>query len=109
MNLKSVIKHLYNKLPFKKEFFSFIKFFIVPPKSLYQHLYFKGVFNVKIDHATKFKMHHLSFIVENEIFWEGLYNGWKKKSIRKTDKISKSDHWNFLLCNKQKALQLNLL
>ena len=68
-------------MPFKKSIFSFIRFIKVPPKSVYQHLYFNGIFTVKINADKKFRIMHLGFVEENEIFWEGIYNGWEKKSV----------------------------
>jgi hypothetical protein len=78
--LKKLIKAIYGLLPFKKKIFSLVKVFGTPPKSIYQHLHFKGTINVKVE-GKAFRMMHHGFEVENEIFWEGLTGGWEKVSI----------------------------
>jgi len=77
---KKILKIVYASLPFKKELFTIIKKTIRPSQNLYKHLYFKGVFNVSVDH-TSFKIRHYGFEIENEIFWRGLENGWEKISV----------------------------
>ncbi len=79
--MKNLLKSVYEQLPFKKQFFSFIKFFWKPNHSIYQHLYFTGVINVPISKSNSFKINHYGFEVENEIFWRGLTRGWEKVSI----------------------------
>jgi len=79
--MKKLVKVLYSLLPFKRELFSFIKFFYLPPQSIYKHLHFKGIIKVKVDKLRSFKINHHGYVVENEIFWSGLENGWEKASI----------------------------
>lgn len=79
--MKKIIKALYAYIPLKKQFFSLLKLVAIPKQSLYKHLYFKGIFNVKIDDNKSFKMRHYGFELENEIFWKGLKNGWEKVSV----------------------------
>lgn len=78
--LKSTILKIYHFIPFKPQLFSFIKLFWTPPKSIYQHLYFKDVFTVKIDDDHQFKMNHFGFELENELFWKGM-KGWEAVSF----------------------------
>ncbi len=80
--MKKILKTIYNYLPFKKELFSVIKIFWIPKESIFKHLYFKGMFTVKIDNTRRFKLHHHNFQIKNEIFWTGLQNCWEKESIK---------------------------
>jgi len=85
--MKNFIKSLYSKLPFKKQFF-FVLRYLKLPESVYKHLYFKGVFNVKFS-KYHFLIRHYGFQLENEIFWNGLTNGWEKISTRLWIELSK--------------------
>ena len=62
--------------------FSALKSVWIPPESIYQHLYFKDEFLVRIDDSSQFRMMHYGFQLENQIFWKGLTNGWEKESIK---------------------------
>ena len=52
-----------------------------PSVSIYQHLYFRGFFKVKAAEGSYFELYHHGMIEENEIFWNGLYKGWEKKTM----------------------------
>jgi FkbM family methyltransferase len=79
--MKQVIKKIYNSIPFKKQFFSLIKWIKLPEK-IYKHLHFKGIFTVKIDAKHQFKMYHIGTSEENELFWGGIDNGWERTSLK---------------------------
>jgi FkbM family methyltransferase len=79
--MKTFFKKIYDIIPFKKNMFSVFKLLFKPPHSVYKHLHFKGFFTVEIDKEHTFKVYHPGTIEENEIFWNGLYNGWEKKSM----------------------------
>lgn len=81
MSVKSVLKQFYNILPLKKECYSLLKKIWMPPENIYKHLTFKEFFDVKVSDTKNFKLYHTGNIEENQIFWNGLYNGWEKKSI----------------------------
>jgi FkbM family methyltransferase len=78
----SLLKKLYLNFPLKKELFLLIKNFWLPPESIYKHLYFKGKFKVNIDKSKEFFLYHNGLQIENEIFWNGIYNGWEKESMK---------------------------
>lgn len=91
MPLKNKVKKLYLKLPFKKKLFQFIRDYIgTPGASIYQHLYFHGYFEVKLNADSQFKLMHYGYLVENEIFWKGIYGGWEKESLNIWEKLSKN-------------------
>lgn len=52
------------------------------PESIYKHLHFKGIITIDIDKEHSFKMYHLGASEENELFWEGIDNGWEKTSLK---------------------------
>lgn len=78
--IKNIIKKTYKILPFKKQALLMVKRIGRPRKSIYQYLYFIDNMNVKIDNHRDFKMRHYGFRLENEIFWNGIFNGWEKFS-----------------------------
>jgi len=80
--MKKLFKSIYSAIPFKKQLFTLLKSVYKPSKSLYQHLHFKGIFKVKINNESSFKVKHYGHQVENEIFWNGLFNGWEKVSLQ---------------------------
>ena len=80
--MKNLTKKFYEILPFKREVFSFIKYFWTPPHSLYKHLHFRGPFIVKIEEGKRFNFYHNGTEIENDIFWKGLTKGWEKISMK---------------------------
>lgn len=85
--MRKIIKHLYEILPFKQQVFSVLKLLHLP-SSVYRHLHFKGVFKVKFK-TFSFLIRHYGFQLENEIYWNGLENGWEKISTRIWIELSK--------------------
>ena len=79
--MKRVLKSFYSFVPFKKQFFSFLKKVWIPRQSVYRHLHFQGKFTVPVKSVKSFQMMHYGFEIENEIFWRGLENGWEKVSV----------------------------
>lgn len=73
--MKTFLKKAYGVMPLKKEVFSLLKTVWHPNEDTYRHLHFHGVFKVKVNNTSSFKIRHYGFFVENEIFWEGLENG----------------------------------
>jgi len=88
--IKKIIKNTYTALPYKKQFFNFIKKIYTPPESIYKHLHFKGKFTVNINNQCHFLLNHYGYQIENEIFWGGLANGWEKVSIGLWMKLCKN-------------------
>ena len=80
--MKQLLKKIYKAFPFKQQLFSLVKMLWTPPETLYRHLYFNGIFTVKVDAQHPFKLMHYGYAVENQIFWEGLANGWEKYSMQ---------------------------
>lgn len=89
MSTRTIIKRVFHRLPFKKQFFSFIRFFGIPPHKIYQHLYFKGPIKIPIDKNTSFLIYHYGFEIENELFWKGIHQGWEKISLGIWMKLAK--------------------
>jgi FkbM family methyltransferase len=78
---KRTIKGIYLLMPFKKHLFYLLKLFWIPSPKIYQHLYFHGIFKVKVSESHSFKIDHFGQQIENELFWRGLAQGWEKTSI----------------------------
>lgn len=81
MRIKNILKRTYNLLPFKKQIFTFIKLFGTPDRKIYQHLHFIDNIAVKVNNEGGFKIRHYGYQIENEIFWNGVFNGWEKVSL----------------------------
>jgi FkbM family methyltransferase len=79
--MKKLLKTLYTHTPFKRELFLFLRYCWKPSPSLYKHLYFTGIFTVPVTPQVSFRIKHYGFLIENEIFWEGLNGGWEKVSL----------------------------
>ncbi len=79
--MKQLLKKIYQKIPFKRQFFQVLRIFPIP-HCIYQHLHFNGNIKVRIDKCHSFKMYHYGNMIENEIFWKGLYGGWEKLSMK---------------------------
>lgn len=86
--MKKIIKKIYHLLPFKQQIFSVIR--VLPlPVSLTQHLHFEGIIKVKVEKGKSFKMQHYGFQIENELFWQGMNNGWEKISMNIWKELSR--------------------
>ncbi len=79
--MKQILKSFYHFIPFKKQLFIFLKATIKPGESIYKHFTFKGQFKVDVGNQKSFKLNHYGYMIENEIFWSGLKDGWEKESI----------------------------
>lgn len=80
--MKTLLKAVYKRVPFKKELYSTLKAVWKPKEQIYRHLHFVGAFHVKVSASKSFRIKHYGYQVENEIFWAGLTNGWEKESIK---------------------------
>jgi len=79
--MRRLARRLYACLPFKRHIYAVFRGFgIVPP--FFQHLHFKGPFELAIDRDRSIKLLSTGNIVENELFWLGFGNGWEGTSLR---------------------------
>lgn len=90
-----MIKNIYEKIPYKKQSFSFLKQIASIPESVYQHLYFNGIITVKVNEKQSFKMMHYGHPIENDLFWKGLYGSWEKKSMKLWSDLSRKSNTIF--------------
>jgi FkbM family methyltransferase len=79
--VKKFLRSVYKVLPFKKYFFILLKKIWQPPESVYRHLFFKGIIQVKLPEKKFFKVKHYGYQVENDIFWTGILGSWEKHSL----------------------------
>lgn len=78
--MKKVFKKLYDAAPLKQPAFRVLRAFH-PPRSVYQHLHFKGIMRVQVDDRA-FRLRHYGSEPENSFFWTGLFGSWEKESLR---------------------------
>lgn len=78
----SILKALYDNIPFKKDLFSLLKKIYAPPEKVYQHLHFKGLIKIHITRQKYFKMIHYGYKLENDLFWTGLNGNWEAQSMK---------------------------
>ncbi len=86
--MKKFLKYVYKNLPFKKTLFIALRNAIKLPHEVYKHLYFSGIFTVKVAPNQIFKLHHFGYQVENAIFWSGIFGYWEKESLSLWDKLA---------------------
>ena len=79
--MKNFLKKVYRVLPFKKHLFLIVKWFWTPNHNIYKHLNFIDNIKVKISDTKSFNIRHYGFQIENEMFWNGIFNGWEKVSL----------------------------
>ncbi len=87
--MKVLFRHIYKLIPFKGFIFKIVRSFWTPKESIYRHLHFKGVIDVKVNNNCSFKIYHAGHHIENELFWAGLENGFEKLSISLWVQLSK--------------------
>ncbi len=77
--MRTLLKRLYADLPLKQPLCKVLRVLPIPRKA-YQHLYFKGIINVRVPESGSFRMRHHGYMIENELFWRGI-EGWEKISL----------------------------
>lgn len=85
--LKSILKGIYEAIPFKQALFSGLKAVYTPSKGVYQHLHFTGTIPVNFE-GKSFRLHHHGEWMENEIFWEGMGGSWEATSFKLWAKLA---------------------
>lgn len=87
--IRAFLRPLYDLIPFKNYVFSFIRALGIKG-SLTKFLYFRGNFTFKLN-GEKLKMYNPGFQshIENQIFWNGIENGWERNSVDIWLKLSK--------------------
>src|SRR5687768_1967400 len=86
--MKKILKHAYRLIPFKHVFLRGLRKIWVPPRKVYQHLYFKGAFKVPVGKERFFRMKHYGYQLENDIFWSGIAGAWERNSLEIWMKLS---------------------
>lgn len=83
MSFLRIMRHVYEFIPFKQGIFSIARHFWQPGDRLNNITYFEGDFDVKVDGHGSFRMRNYGygFLIENELFWRGLYKGHEKLSM----------------------------
>lgn len=80
--MKRLLKKIYKAFPCKQFIFSLAKLIYKPSEKIFRHLHFRGVYKVKVDERSSFRINHYGYQIENEIFWKGLGGGWEKISMK---------------------------
>ena len=79
--MKKILKSTIRSLPNKPLIFKVIRW-LHPPSFIYKHLYFKGQFKVKVTSSEFFLINHSEAQLENQLFWDGLFNSWEGTSLK---------------------------
>lgn len=80
--MKKLLKEIYKALPLKRQVFELVRSVWTPPQSVYQHLHFTSAFDVRVDKGIKFKINSDGSNITNEIFWQGIYEGWEGMTMK---------------------------
>lgn len=70
--IRKAIKQVYAKLPCKRPLFEIMRRTMQLPPRVSQHLSFRGPFSVKIDGSHRFRIQHWGYLLETNLFWNGL-------------------------------------
>ena len=89
--MPSILKKIYQVLPFKRPLFEAVRAVYVPPKFLYRHLFFEGKFKVRVDGGFFYMNHYNThgFVIEDDLFWQGLGRGREGVSLQLWQKLCK--------------------
>lgn len=82
--MPSLLKKIYQNIPFKRQLFEAIRTIYTPPQSIYRHLFFGGKFKVSVN-GHSFLMNHYNthgFIIEEDVFWLGVGKGREGQSAQ---------------------------
>lgn len=85
--LKRIAKCAYSAIPFKQPIFTLVRSISTVPEPIYRHLHFKGTITVPVGAKASFRMGHHGYMIENELFWQGL-DGWEKISFELWKRLS---------------------
>ena len=86
--LKIIFKFFYKIIPLKKYVFIMLKKVYQPSKNIYQHLVFKGNFQLSY-YDKKIKIYNTGTLIENQLFWRGI-EGYEPNSLKIWAKLSKT-------------------
>jgi FkbM family methyltransferase len=77
------LKRIYALIPFKKWLFIPVKYCISVPQRVHRHLHFVDTISIPIPgRTTRFRMNHLGYQLENDLFWKGLDGYEERESLR---------------------------
>lgn len=68
--MKEQLRSFYRQLPFKRQLYRWLRMVCAPPRWLYQHMYFEGLFEADVYGAHFFMVNHNTSL-ETEVFWGG--------------------------------------
>jgi FkbM family methyltransferase len=80
--LRQFFKPIYDLIPFKQHFYGILRA-MGYKGSWTKYLYFKGNFSFRL-RGEKIRMYNPGYQshIENQIFWNGIENGWEKESVK---------------------------
>jgi FkbM family methyltransferase len=81
-NLRSLLDQAYAQVPLKQPVFEVVRRTVRLPRRLTSHLNFRGTFAVKIDRSHDIRLEHRGYMMENDLFWNGLGNGYEGTSLQ---------------------------
>ncbi len=87
MSIRKFARKVYSSIPFKQPVYTLLRALVPLPRSVYQHLHFKGIITVDVGEGRTFRMRHHGYMIENELFWRGM-EGWERISFRLWKELS---------------------
>jgi FkbM family methyltransferase len=88
MSIAKAFKQVYATVPFKQPVLEVLRRKLRLPQSLTQHMTFRGPFTVQIDESHQFRLQHWGFLIETELFWNGLDAGYEGTSLQVWRKLA---------------------
>ncbi len=90
--MKTLVRKIWLQLPGKRTAFKLLRSLVRLPELVWRHLYFSGPFDVHIDSNASFRILHHGHLVENEIFWSGLFGAWEGQSLKAWCDLASRSH-----------------
>jgi FkbM family methyltransferase len=80
--IRALIQQVYEQVPLKRTAFEVMRRTVKLPRRLTSHLSFRGTFTVSIDRFHDLRLQHWGYMMENDLFWNGLGNGYEGTSLQ---------------------------
>ncbi len=90
--MKTALRKIWLQLPGKRAAFRLLRSLVRLSERVWRHLYFSGPFDVHIDSNASFRIFHNGHLVENEIFWSGLFGAWEGQSLKAWCDLASHSH-----------------
>jgi FkbM family methyltransferase len=90
--IRGLIERVYAQVPLKRPVFEVLRRTVRLPRRLTSHLRFRGTFTVNIDRFHQIRLEHWGYMLENDLFWNGLGKGYEGMSLQVWRRLAPHAH-----------------